>query len=172
MPEGWRLYQERGVWYVWNYQTNKKHTFADGITFYDGEWLNYAPDDEVRKIQARTRQIKKYVSGYVKAFLAGKVESPSAGDCWYCMMHTESGESLGDSFNDIDHFESHFEESYYVPSLLMNAIGFYPVCLMTQDGIGRVWNGESINDWQRDIVQRDITSSLTRYLKREFGIAA
>lgn len=170
MPEGWRLYQERGNWIVWD--GKHKYNFADGIVFCNGAWYDYAPDSKQDEINARTKQIKKYVTGFVAALLAGEVSHPSGGDCWYCLLRDNDNKPMGEVFINTDHLESHFWESYYVPSLLVNACESFPVCIMTKDGIARLWEGESISDWQKDVIKRDITSSLTRYLKRQFGIAS
>ncbi len=43
--------------------------------------------------------------------------------------------------------------------------------IMAQDGVARLWDGESISKWQSEIVARDVKSTLTAYLKHILGIA-
>jgi hypothetical protein len=88
-------------------------------------------------------------------------------------MQTTDGHNLGEQTNNTDHILSHFEESYYVPSILMNAFKHNNrLSIMTQDGIARLMSGESISEWQSSIVARDVKSCLTAYLKHLLGVAA
>ena len=87
-------------------------------------------------------------------------------------MRTEDGRSLGEASNNIDHLESHLEESYYVPSLLYNAVEKTGrASAIRKDGIQRLWQGETVSERQAGIVARDVKSCLTKYLKAAFGIA-
>lgn len=172
LPDGFHIYQERGTWYL-SKRGEGRYIFADGITIKDGQIYNYAPESREDEVKAITKKIKKYVDGYIKALLAGEVNSPSSGDCWYCLMKDESGKSMGDLFDNTDHFESHFEESYYVPSLLWNAYKENNgLCPISQDAMARLWQtNEELSDWQANILARDVKASMTKYLKRRFGIA-
>jgi hypothetical protein len=88
-------------------------------------------------------------------------------------MVTENGESWGDATKDTDHILSHFEDSYYVPSLLTTAAKFKErMSAMSKDGVARLWQGESISNWQQSIVARDVKSTLTAYLKHVLNVAA
>lgn len=172
IPQPWNIYQRSSVWYARNYQTQKEYVFADGITFsYDGlQVWNMGDDNKQAESRAQIRRIKKYVDGYITELLAGNIDKPSEGDCWFCLMHDTNGKAWGEGSQD--HILSHMEESYYVPSLLVNAIAYHPVCMLTQDGISRIWNtNEVLDGWQRDIVTRDIKSSLTKYIKKQLDIA-
>jgi hypothetical protein len=66
--------------------------------------------------------LTKYCAGFRKMIEAGDLEYPGGGDCWLCALVTEDGETWGDSTNDVSHIFCHFEQQYYVPSLLFNAI--------------------------------------------------
>lgn len=172
LPEGFVCYQERSVWYI-SERWSRRWGFADGITIKDGEVYNYAPDNESETIKKTIKSIKKYVEGYIKALFAGEVESPSAGDCFYCQFMTTEGKNLGEVTGS-NHIELHIEESYYVPSLLANAAKFKDMSILAKDGIAHLWQGtgEDVSEWQRSIMARDIKGSLIAYIKHCLGIAA
>lgn len=108
--------QKKGRWYL------------NGSDFYDGirvdsegniisEVVDSSAGDTVK------RKVDKMVSLYIKGFLehirTEGLEEPDAGDCWYCRMKdAKTGKSIG----GVDHLLSHFEDEYYVPSLLVNAL--------------------------------------------------
>ena len=180
LPDGFSVYQERSVWYLSDRgaeYSGPYHTyiFADGLAIKGRTVYNAGEADRVKPV---LKALKKYVDGYVKALLNGEVGKPSGGDCWYCAMHTQEGKPLGTATGSTDHLELHFEESYYVPSLLTNAATFFAdmnrerMSVMSKDGVARLWQGESISDWQKSIVARDVKATLTAYLKHEFGLPA
>jgi hypothetical protein len=170
LPDGFYLYQENSVWYIsqglrWDNNSGKRYIFADGLAIKNGTVYNDAPEDTTK---GTIKAIKKYVDGYIKALLNNEVENPSGGDCWYCLMKDENGNTMGGN----DHILSHFEESYFVPSLLMNAYKFNSrLSMLTQDGITRLMQGDSISEWQSSLVARDVKSCLTSYLKHLLGVA-
>jgi hypothetical protein len=178
MPDGFSVYQERSIWYLsdrregWTSAT--RFVFADGIAIdASGNVYNHAGDDAEADVKKTIKAIKKYVNGYVENLLSGEMEAPSDGDCWKCCMVTENGESWGDATKDTDHILSHFEDSYYVPSLLTTAAKFKErMSAMSKDGVARLWQGESISNWQQSIVARDVKSTLTAYLKHVLNVAA
>lgn len=172
IPEGYSVYQERGGWYIRNWEDDSTIVFQDGITFHsDNTVSNYGDVSEKDRIKALTKQVKKYVKGYIESLISGDIESPGSGDCWYCCG--DDGITLGDKTKS-DHLESHLEESYYVPSLLYNACQEFGASLFVKSLIGNIWNDEnySISDWEGWVLERDLTSILTRYMKRHLGIAA
>lgn len=91
----------------------------------------YDPPSAVDKRNARTEaRIARYVKGLTDAKLAklydGAVENGTAGDCWFCSMRVtdgpHAGKPLGDVSTDNDHLSSHLTESYYMASLVLNAL--------------------------------------------------
>jgi hypothetical protein len=175
LPDGFSLYQSKSVWYLSQrgdgvgHKLPQSYIFADGIAIKNGTVYNTGAEDTTKDT---IKTIKKYVDGYIKALLAMEVESPSSGDCWYCVMKDASGKNLGELTNDTSHILSHMEESYYVPSLLVNAFKFNNrLSMMAQDGIARLTSGESVSTWQAEIVSRDVKACLTAYLKHLLGIA-
>ena len=96
----------RGTWFV------RGVPFADGMTIHaSGEVTGGGDPDAFRKNEAIKRSAANYASRFVSALYRGEIGAPSSGDCMMC-----SGRMGG------DHIESHIEESYYVPSLLVNAL--------------------------------------------------
>jgi hypothetical protein len=112
------VYSKRGLWHVagmgdWTGGVR----YFDGIRIaFDGTVLN--PPDEALVKRKREAEIKmrkridRFVDGYMKALTDG-MPLPGGGDCWDCLM-------LGD--RDDHHLQSHLTESYYVPTMLWNAM--------------------------------------------------
>jgi hypothetical protein len=110
-----RLCQSKGIWYV------------DGFPFVDGMKVdaNGHPINAVNnsdKVERYKRRLDKMVSTYINGFAEDAVQNglqnPDGGDCWGCCFSTDGkDEPMG-----VDHLLSHFEERYYVPSLLWKAI--------------------------------------------------
>jgi hypothetical protein len=114
--------QSKGAWFV-NYPGGEC-LYEDGMTIgADGVPTNPVPVDRDKKpAQKLTKLVKEYIDGFCEIVRTKRLERPSVGDCWHCSMTTENGQTMGDCFGDISHILSHFEEKYYVPSLLFNAI--------------------------------------------------
>lgn len=113
-----RLWTERGVWYVSIDGTwNKQATFENGLTIHANGALEGvgAPPENLSKVK---RKISTYAKGYVDALQQGKIEPPGPGDCFYCQLRDTTGKPLQDG----SHIQSHLDESYYVPSLAVNAM--------------------------------------------------
>jgi hypothetical protein len=164
------------------------------IPFYDGITVNedgYAPrlradgpsPAKLRRHEREVKRVKKaidtYVNGFIAALKDGTLPMPSSGDCWYCAMRTESGQTMGDASQTLhsdgsvstevntDHLWSHIEESYYVPSLAVNAlrergykdVGIYFWLDMDQDTglMGKP-------DGSYDGVKRDIVKYMSKRL--------
>lgn len=118
------VYQRNNTWYI------GKDLFFEGVKLnVDGEILNPLTEEDVdqsiEKNKKLDKMLTKYCAGFRKMIEAGDLEYPSGGDCWLCALVTEDGETWGDSTNDVSHIFAHFEEQYYVPSLLYNAIKQY-----------------------------------------------
>lgn len=115
------VYSEKGTWYVGGYK-EARIVYFDGITFAeDGELLS----DPIPDPTGEAAKVKRQIAGFAKLCgetLAAGMPVPGGGDCFYCQMRTADGDTLGDSFNDVSHLESHMEEGYVVPSLLYNAV--------------------------------------------------
>ncbi len=175
LPAGWHVWAEHGEWYLGHgWDDKNRYVWADGITILnDGTVTGAGTESDVERVKNTSKRIRKYVAGFMDALIHGKVAKPGNGDCWYCLMKTEDGQTLGEASHS-DHLESHFEDKYYVGSLLMRAIDQYPVSKMVQWALGDLWGGDqpkALNEFTADIVRRQAGSSLTRYLKHELEIA-
>ena len=114
----YRVSSVAGVWYM-----------KDGSLFYDGVTVDAAGDVVNPRVsgdyEVRLKTLKKRIRTFAKAFEANTkdIALPSNGDCWGCSFTaadndpTHRIEVMG-----IDHYWVHFEEGYFVPSLLGNAI--------------------------------------------------
>ena len=172
LPAQWRINQINKVWYLAN--NSHSYTFKDGITIHqDGTVSNTGVDPkELLKLDKR---ILKYVDGYIKALFDGKIEKPSNGDCWYCgMQDVDSKKPLGECIKDQDHIISHFDEKYYVPSLVVNAIEAFPVSIIAKNELGYLlkYHDQTSGEFGIGISKIQIKSSLRRYLRRQLGLAS
>jgi hypothetical protein len=110
--------------------------FFDGITVDED---GYAPrlratgpsPAKLRRHEAAVKKMKgridKYIDGFIKQLVKG-MNMPSAGDCWFCCLKDQDGQTWGD-MGDGDHLLEHMKDRYYVPSLLTNAMleaGYQP----------------------------------------------
>ena len=113
--------------------------FFDGIRINpDGTIANPRPVDEETKERIERenlkRRMERYIDRFIEAMRNGKVEVPSGGDCWYCLMFDKPevserlhyGHKVGTAkgapvTGNVDHLLSHIDEDYFVPSMLVNA---------------------------------------------------
>jgi hypothetical protein len=112
-----RVFTEKNVPYV-SLKKGRQELF-DGIKIKSEVVLNPRPEQEEKRIVETRKKLEKLITKYIKGFcdsirLYG-LEYPGGGDCWYCSMFPQ------DNFST-PHIFSHFEENYFVPSLLFNAI--------------------------------------------------
>lgn len=175
IPQGFSIWQTKGVWSLSNRNLQISRNWKNGITILpDGRIENYAEENIEDKTKALTKQINNYAKKYVQEFLAGNIEKPSGGDCWYCSMKTESGDSLGDVTNNTDHLLAHLEEEYFVPSILMNICNMEgKLSQFNKSTIGIIWgyiDGE-VSDWQTGILERDLKKQIVNYFKDRLEIA-
>lgn len=153
LPEGYRLYQEKGSWYV------------NGVPFVDGMTL---PDDvinldknAIKTVVEAEQKLRKSIRDFVKQIRTMKeLPVPMNSDCWFCALRTAGkGEPLGEATGNVDHLLSHIKEAYLHGSLIYNAL---------------VWAGYPKPElfWQipgsLDLVQ----NAVKRYLYRKLGLVA
>lgn len=162
--------QKQGVWYICKgYAFDKQVVFADGIVCQNGSFTNTG--ESPKKTQKTRTKARQYAKDFVSALFAGKVERPGAGDCFYCGMATvEDKKPLGETLQDTGHILSHIEESYFVPSLLVNAVNMFPVSMIAQSSTGRIWQGHL--DLPMDNISKiQIEKSIRRYCYRQLKTA-
>lgn len=158
------IWQVNHVWYVYanGIKRDFRVKFADNITFnknLKGYWdiFNFAQDN-TQEINILKRKITKYVNQFYQEFTQDRIPVPSAGDCWNCYGITPM-------YDDKDHLLSHIEESYFVPSLLVNAVKFAPQSILSNELMACWINGNS-DSFKRlcGIVGYQIKKSLYKYL--------
>ena len=116
------VWQEKGVWYIYEGVTGNKVVFEDGIKVNaSGKVISGAGKDTLPKVMRKVdRLVSKYIKGYAAHVMAHGLEEPSGADCWGCYFKdTESKEK---EVMGYDHYLNHFEEKYYVPSILAKAV--------------------------------------------------
>lgn len=136
-----RLFQSKSIWYVQSTEgwEGPRSLYYDGMRItLDGlpvtPKLPTATETEAKR--ALDKRVSAYIKGYAAHIVANGLTNPSNGDCFGCLFQAnaptvEQGarclqnkptahgriEPMG-----LDHYISHFDENYFVPSLLANAI--------------------------------------------------
>lgn len=169
---GYHITQENREWYIVKSSGDSpfKKIFEGEATFVKGRWVGLVQPNPARKkkMKALDEKIKRYAQDFVDAMFAGEIPPPGAGDCWYCLVQTEDGKTLGEAFDNSSHLLMHIKAKYYVPSLLLRAIEVYPVSAVADGVIACAWgcSGESVSKWALSIASGQIFSSLKRYLQK------
>jgi len=182
LPDGWRVYQENKVWYLyrangivdpWKSKEIVKYPFRDGITIHPDNAVTDAGPD-AKQFAALDKKIRKYVTGYVEKLFSGEMGTPGGGDCRTCSTQVVGEEgSWGESSKDKSHLLNHFDEDYYVPSMVCNAVRAFPVSVAAERMLGYLFGQRDQKDtlWV-EISKEQIRKSLRRYLRRQLGLAA
>lgn len=119
---GAEVESEWGKYRPWN--TLQTVPFVDGIEIYRGRVMaKYVKksDAVVKKQEAMKKKINTYMKKVNEALVEGRC-IPDSGDCWYCLMKTSNGQSLGDATGDNSHIMSHIKEGYVPGALIWNAV--------------------------------------------------
>lgn len=171
---GYHIWSERGTWWIakgwWNQPGFTKWAFADGMVVYPDRVEGAASEQEVKERRALRKRVSQYAKDYVRALFAGEVGKPDNGDCWGCLMKDEK---TGRPVFGTDHLLQHFDEKYYVPSLLWNAghAETAKLSIMAKYTIQQIWDGELPNgDRLDDFMARQIKDTIEDYLLRELGL--
>ena len=117
------VYSDRGTWLVGGCLFEVGMKVGSG-----GASLNWLDPLEDTTLHYKLKDlVRNYINGFTEAIKAGTLDNPSLGDCWLCCSKKEfSAAALEDHHKyierDVNHILHHFVESYYVPSLLANAL--------------------------------------------------
>lgn len=129
------------------------------------------------------RRAHTYATKYVDKFLRQELPKPDAGDCLICRLFDTSS---GKPRTDASHIQSHLDEKYYVPSLLLAAIRRFPVSPIANSIVHGIWGNTTDEqkkamglmdkiDWSRgymSIVQHQLHKSIYRWCLVSLGFAA
>ena len=117
-----RFYSDKGIWfYSPGSFDGPQYAFQDGMTLSrNGKVTKAGPDP--RKTLNLRKAVRAYAKAYIVALRAGDIPKPNNGDCWGCLKRaTDGSHPMGGK----DHIRDHIKEKYYVPSLLVNALGAF-----------------------------------------------
>lgn len=179
LPSGYRLSSFHGVWYFSVPGADKPATFADGLTIRaNGKIVGAGNAERDTKLR---KEIHAYAGAFARAAVEGKLDKPSGGDCWYCLMHVvegpDKGKSLGDASGDVDHLRSHMKERYFVPSLLVNAAKARGNRYLLNFILPNLWG--DMSDEERKVrierdrrsIEREVKRTVRQYLGSKLGLA-
>lgn len=155
-----RIYQQRNVWY---WDTGDLFTEGDKVLF-DGTVQAQRKAEEAKGDVKLLRRINAYARLCAES---APMPEPGGGDCWYCHMTTEDGDSLGDATKDTGHLESHMTEKYVVPSLVFRALREAGNSDTVIAGAFRADCG-----FLGDIAKERVKKSVSKYLRRRFGLCS
>ena len=148
-----RITQTGGQWYI------KEALFFDGIELTPGGDIINGISESAQKTKLKDiSKLKKSIAKFIKRIDDFEtLPTPDSGDCWYCLMRTEDGQTLGDISGPC-HLTSHIEEGYVPGSLLVNAMEFL--------GYNHSQIGLHYQMDLRDTFKR----ALRRYLYKKLGV--
>jgi hypothetical protein len=150
LPRPWRQWSESGIWNIGDSRRGLESVVIrkDGsyllpqARFFDGIELDTVAGGivwpqgkmafgELDAANVETRRlVTRYVDGFTPEVAARLLddwkEGRTAGDCWFCLLRTNTGESMGEAFGDNEHLRGHVseEETYYMVSLTLNAFRY------------------------------------------------
>lgn len=166
-----QIFQHRGVWTV--HFNGEKALFKDGMVLKaNGKIVGAAPPAaEKAEIKLRKR-VSVYAKAFVDALYAGKVGAPSLGDCFCCLATKTVG---GEPVRSSDHILGHLDESYFVPSLLANALKEFGAAPMVQQTAWAFMKNEleyAFSKSRKDFIAQQIEKCIKRHCLRQLGISA
>jgi hypothetical protein len=169
-----RLWAHRGQWYIaqtWN--TNPEEFFKDGmIIHYNGTYTGAMSITQAKAEQKLRERVRKYASAYLVALKAGKIDSPSGGDCWYCFFtDTGTGKPLGEVTRNSEHLLAHIRTKYYVPSLAWNALKAMGASQAMFHNLASYQRLDEVKPYLSDFIDEQIEKAIRRYVYRELGLA-
>lgn len=165
------IFQKLGVWYIRKCIDGRIWNDANPTFKYDnGMILNVETDTVIgygKDNPKADAKLKKQVKQYAQLCADSvPLPKPDGGDCWFCYMTTQNGESLGDATKNTDHLDSHIKEKYIVPSLVFRALKQYG---NTDFILSLVFNNP--DKQMLDIARERVKKSVYRYILQRKGYA-
>jgi hypothetical protein len=173
---GYAIWQDNSIWYLAT--DNKKYYFEDNMNIGARGSIqgNEYSDKKEKQVKELKKQIRGYIQGFMQEMSDGRLEYHQGADCWHCGMVDKQGKTLGELSGSNEHILEHLKESYYVPSLLFNAVKAYPVGDWTKNAISQYFNGDIHYFDKKDsfshVVVAQVSSSLRRYLYKNLGLSS
>lgn len=175
-----RVWSERGVWFVSNGRSGNPVPFADGLTYRAEQGFDSETVGEDPKAQNKLRrQASRFSKAYMDAFVRGEVPAPSNGDCWGCLMvATDGTRPMGGS----GHMLEHLQENYFVPSMLVNATKRFPMSQVAHWALAEAWGQTPENEPARALFAKlsgrgffsigveQLRKNLRRHVLEELGL--
>jgi hypothetical protein len=91
------------------------------------------------------------------------------------MMKDSAGVPLGELTKDKSHIESHIEENYFVPSLLVNALKAFGASVAAEQTAHAFMQGKLEYAYSKnrgDFIAAQIQKNIRRYCLRQLGLSA
>jgi hypothetical protein len=141
--------------------------FTDGLTIKPDGTVCGCVDNEAQ-LQLLRKRVRVFADQFAKAWSEGNVGAVSNGDCFFCLMRDVA---TGKPMPGGDHLMSHIAESYFVPSLLRNAMMEVPTSEAHKSAVFSTMAGQP-NSWcaMRDGWVKDTAKVLRRYITRHAGL--
>jgi len=171
-PLGFYISQQNSVWYIKKDGKDTNYIFNDGMIITNNGDIKNTTIKNEKKTEDLKKKVNEYVKNYVNLLVNRKLPQPTNGDCWYCLMKTEDGRTLGD-VSSSDHMLNHLKEKYYVPSILANAVEEFGMSQVNKHTIGYWWkyHDSRLEAWE-DYTKKQVTKVLRRYIYRRVGLAS
>jgi hypothetical protein len=158
-----RISQHKGVWtFAYGSQL---HTFKDGVTLKPDGTVDGAA---VASDESREKKLKKQIATFARlASEAVPLPLPGAGDCLFCQCRREDGREFGSG----DHFQSHLDEGYIVPSLVYSALKEAGnSALIIQSAFVASDGTRQDSGWLGGFAKERVKKAVAKYLKRRLGL--
>jgi len=160
LPGGYILSQVKGRWFV------NDSVYQDGMTIDAAGKITGAGRNAPKLDTKLKARVKAYAA---KCAAAIPLDQPDGGDCWFCYMKTQSGQTLGDANKDPSHLDEHIKQSYIVPSLVYNAIKENANAPMV---FWQVFKGTGWTNEDREFGRQAVKKAVYRYILKRKGLAA
>lgn len=166
-----KVVSDKGVWRI----VGK----GDDILFFDGirvrnlngtlEVVNIEESPGENDIRNLLNDLNKYTKNFIEKFMNDEIPAPSNEDCFFCSMFPNTS---------ADHYQSHIYESYYVPSLLYNAVfnnKLSQASELTKQYMLSKWGIRDKNEAENmtryeDLIKDQLKKTLSKYLKNKLKL--
>jgi len=165
LPNGYRIYQARGVWYWGDNAYNRIAVYADGdkIDCHGNLWPWAKPDAEKAE-----RKLRAEISRYAKLCAdAVPLPVPNGGECWGCYLRDSNGnEAMG-----TDHLLSHMKEKYVVPSLVLAALRERGCSnFIISEAFNKPSPEAAVGDGFVAMTREHVRRGVAKYMRRRLGL--